>query len=703
MCFSLPQGDSSSTVDRATPTPSEEQFPYGGVSAPKAYHSSGQLEHSDGFSTFPKRGHHHPHHTARIRIPSQDSVNNSVSKIIWSAGSLSDRSSPMSPYLHLEHPGTNSSTGSIPSVEPPRTRKKPEIGETRHISIEKTFQPLGIQIKPGKNGSGIFISSVGQNSLAEHYGLEVGDQILEVCGLSLRTANETQAAIVLRQCGDSMTMLVQYLPDKFEDNGEDSGSSQSSRATSPATSPKLVKHGSNETITSSTPTNSPRNNPNNQSSSSQDSHVPMEPRFVFLQKSAASSLGISLIGGNAVGIFVHEVQKDSVACGPNGLRCGDQILEFNGVDLRSATAEQAAHELSKPSERVTILARYDIVRYNKIRDQPGDSFYIRTLFDRQAENEGELSFKRDDVLYIEDTLYNGMPGTWKAWLVDDEGNKLQCGTIPSKYRMEDELAMKRSLSESLQEEELKNASSRRGSATARRSFFRRKKHQRNNSKDSRELASFSDVSINTDSVPILDDGTVLTYQRVERLDYKVCRPVMILGPLAEPLINKLTSESPDKYCRCESMPMKALAGSVEKALSDGQLVDYRIKDDHYECITVEAVKQIVEKNRHAMLDVSAHAIERLHRLQIYPIVLYCKHKSSKELREVKDTRFLPEKMTSKSAKQLYEQFQKVEQDCRHLFSSMVQGGNSLAYMSTQIKSAIDIEQKKTIWVPSGNI
>ena len=26
------------------------------------------------------------------------------------------------------------------------------------------------------------------------------------------------------------------------------------------------------------------------------------------------------------------------------------------------------------------------------------------------------------------------------------------------------------------------------------------------------------------------------------------RPVLILGPLAEPLINKLTSESPDKYC-----------------------------------------------------------------------------------------------------------------------------------------------------------
>ena len=43
----------------------------------------------------------------------------------------------------------------------------------------------------------------------------------------------------------------------------------------------------------------------------------------------------------------------------------------------------------------------------------------------------------------------------------------------------------------------------------------------------------------------------MTFTRVERLDCKVYRPVVLIGPLAEPLINKLTSESPDKYCRCD--------------------------------------------------------------------------------------------------------------------------------------------------------
>lgn len=38
-----------------------------------------------------------------------------------------------------------------------------------------------------------------------------------------------------------------------------------------------------------------------------------EPRMVYLEMKKAHSLGISLVGGNAVGIFVHAVQTDSPA------------------------------------------------------------------------------------------------------------------------------------------------------------------------------------------------------------------------------------------------------------------------------------------------------------------------------------------------------------------------------------------------------
>lgn len=39
-------------------------------------------------------------------------------------------------------------------------------------------------------------------------------------------------------------------------------------------------------------------------------------------------------------------------------RTGDRILEYNGTDLREATAEEAAYELAKPAEKVTVFAQY---------------------------------------------------------------------------------------------------------------------------------------------------------------------------------------------------------------------------------------------------------------------------------------------------------------------------------------------------------
>lgn len=84
-----------------------------------------------------------------------------------------------------------------------------------------------------------------------------------------------------------------------------------------------------------------------------------EPRYLYIETLKTSNLGISLVGGNAVGIFIHSVQPDSLAYHA-GLRTGDQILEYNGSDLRNATAEEAAYELAKPADKVSVLAHYRI-------------------------------------------------------------------------------------------------------------------------------------------------------------------------------------------------------------------------------------------------------------------------------------------------------------------------------------------------------
>ena len=89
--------------------------------------------------------------------------------------------------------------------------------------------------------------------------------------------------------------------------------------------------------------------------------------------------------------------------------------------------------------------------------------------------------------------------------------------------MEETYALRRSYSDVMPEEDNKSGRSRNGSI-GRRSFFKRRsgrhQHQRSGSKDSRELTSFSDLSMNSDNVPIADDGAPLLYQRVEKIHCK---------------------------------------------------------------------------------------------------------------------------------------------------------------------------------------
>ena len=68
-----------------------------------------------------------------------------------------------------------------------------------------------------------------------------------------------------------------------------------------------------------------------------------------------------------------------------------------------------------------------------MKEIPGDHFFIRANFSRTAEQEGELSFTKDDILLIKDTLYRGQQGLWLAWVIDDNGAELRYGTIPSKF------------------------------------------------------------------------------------------------------------------------------------------------------------------------------------------------------------------------------------------------------------------------------
>lgn len=59
--------------------------------------------------------------------------------------------------------------------------------------------------------------------------------------------------------------------------------------------------------------------------------------------------------------------------------------------------------------------------------------FARALYDRAGEAEGDLSFKKDDILYVDESLPKGSFGTWMAWQLDENAQQIQRGQIPSKY------------------------------------------------------------------------------------------------------------------------------------------------------------------------------------------------------------------------------------------------------------------------------
>lgn len=76
-----------------------------------------------------------------------------------------------------------------------------------------------------------------------------------------------------------------------------------------------------------------------------------------------------------------------------------------------------------------------LTEFNQIKDEAGDSLYIRAGFDRTGDlNDGELRFAKDDILYVDTTIFRGKFGQWRAWKLDENGHRLKWGIIPSQLK-----------------------------------------------------------------------------------------------------------------------------------------------------------------------------------------------------------------------------------------------------------------------------
>ncbi|XP_056663625.1 tight junction protein ZO-1 isoform X10 [Monodelphis domestica] len=386
----------------------------------------------------------------------------------------------------------------------------------------------------------------------------------------------------------------------------------------------------------------------------------LRPSMKLVKFRKGDSVGLRLAGGNDVGIFVAGVLEDSPAA-KEGLEEGDQILRVNNVDFTNIIREEAVlFLLDLPKgEEVTILAQKKKDVYRRIVESDvGDSFYIRTHFEYEKESPYGLSFNKGEVFRVVDTLYNGKLGSWLAIRIGKNHKEVERGIIPNKNRAEQLASVQYTLPKTA------------GGDRADFWRFRGLRSSKRNLRKSREDLSAQPFQTKFPA-----------YERVVLREAGFLRPVTIFGPIADVAREKLAREEPDIYQVAKSEPRDA--GTDQR--SSG-------------IIRLHTIKQIIDRDKHALLDVTPNAVDRLNYAQWYPIVVFLNPDSKQGVKTMR-MRLCPE--SRKSARKLYERSHKLRKNNHHLFTTTINLNSMNDGWYGALKEAIQQQQNQLVWVSEG--
>ncbi|KAM6257771.1 tight junction protein 1 isoform 5-T5 [Porphyrio hochstetteri] len=386
----------------------------------------------------------------------------------------------------------------------------------------------------------------------------------------------------------------------------------------------------------------------------------LRPSMKLVKFRKGDSVGLRLAGGNDVGIFVAGVLEDSPAA-KEGLEEGDQILRVNNVDFTNIIREEAVlFLLDLPKgEEVTILAQKKKDVYRRIVESDvGDSFYIRTHFEYEKESPYGLSFNKGEVFRVVDTLYNGKLGSWLAIRIGKNHKEVERGIIPNKNRAEQLASVQYTLPKTA------------GGDRADFWRFRGLRSSKRNLRKSREDLSAQPVQTKFPA-----------YERVVLREAGFLRPVTIFGPIADVAREKLAREEPDIFQIAKSEPRDA--GTDQR--SSG-------------IIRLHTIKQIIDRDKHALLDVTPNAVDRLNYAQWYPIVVFLNPDSKQGVKTMR-MRLCPE--SRKSARKLYERAHKLRKNNHHLFTTTINLNSMNEGWYGALKEAIQQQQSQLVWVSEG--
>ncbi|XP_040548432.2 tight junction protein ZO-3 isoform X2 [Gallus gallus] len=550
-----------------------------------------------------------------------------------------------------------------------------------------------------KLGSQLFIKHIVESGLAaRRSSLQEGDLILKINGVASEDMSLADTQRLIEQTEGILTLLVlrdhrQFLINipNMEDYQSDSSrmedisdiDSDLSHPPSPKTSPRLPAaarmNSPGERRRSSrnaaTDTNmddalsrdmleaveqdgrhSPRSRPSARAAPKDG------PDSRVVQFVKARSVGLQLAGGNDVGIFVSSVQEGSPA-DSQGIKEGDQILQVNDTSFQNLTREEAVQHLMKlpPGEDVTlrIQSKPDIYR-KMISSNVGDSFYIRTHFDYEKDTPSGLSFVRGDVFHVLDTMYRGRLGSWLAVRMGRDLQEQEKGIIPNQSRAEQFASL----------ESVLKATPGTNPSGARAEFWKLRglRGAKKTLRKSRE-----------DLSALTKQGHYPPYERVVLKEASFKRPVVILGPITDIAMQKLSTEQPELFEIAPSVPRDGASSKV---------------------IKLDTVRQIAEKDKHALLDITPSAVERLNYVQYYPMVVFCEPESRQGIKAMRQW-LAPD--SRKSSRRLYAQASKMKKYCSHLFTATISLSGSGNAWYEEIKDIIRTQQSQPIWTAAEHV
>ncbi|XP_059416318.1 disks large homolog 1-like isoform X9 [Carassius carassius] len=590
-------------------------------------------------------------------------------------------------------------------------RKKAVTEKIMDLKLVKGPKGLGFSIAggvgnqhiPGDNS--IYITKIIEGGAAHKDGrLQIGDKLLAVNAVCLEEVTHEDAVTALKNTPDVVYLKVAKPTSVFMNDSyipPDVTSSYSQH---------MENHISTQSYLSQplTPATPSRYSPISKGMLGDD-EITREPRKIVLHR-GTTGLGFNIVGGeDGEGIFISFILAGGPAdlCGE--LKKGDRIISVNGVDLRSATHEQAAAALKNAGQTVTIVAQYRPEEYSRfeakihdLREQMMNSstssgsgslrtsqkrtLYVRALFDYDITKDSGLpsqglNFRFGDILHV---LNASDEEWWQARHVTPDGEMEEMGVIPSKKRVE-----------------------RKERARLKTVKFNSKSRDKGDLSDDKGLKHVTSNASDSESSYRGQEEYVLSYETVAQQEVSYARPVIVLGPMKDRINDDLISEFPDKFGSCVPHTTRPKRDyevdgrdyhfvnsreQMEKDIQDHKFIEAGQYNNHLYGTSVQSVREVAEKGKHCILDVSGNAIKRLQLAQLYPIAVFVKPKSVENILEMN------KRLMEEQGRKTYDRAVKLEQEFLEHFTAIVQG-DTLEEIYNQVKLIIEEQSGLFIWVP----